>query len=359
MDSSSRPHRGPVVPSSGVRCRGYFDRVHWGDGILSLAGWVLALGHPVERLVVRHDGRPLGEAARHAFDGVASLYPDEPDAHLPGFAFDAFLPALDAGRFSTIDVNPVVAGVEAAGLSILHRPNAWGDLPLPPPPLRIRVTGHGSETYYRLTALQTFSDFHRPIAALGLLAKGGGGARRVLDWGSGAGRVTGLFLRHWPDAEVVGCDIDEEAVAWCAAHLDPGGFVAIPRDPPTRFDAASFDLIVSHSVFTHLTRDRQDAWLAEMARVLAPGGHFLATVSGDFAALPPCPQAVRAELARDGISDGTLDAALDEVAPRGYYRTVYQTEAYTRRTFGRHFEIVDYVSQAISRYQDLVIMRKR
>jgi SAM-dependent methyltransferase len=170
--------------------------------------------------------------------------------------------------------------------------------------------------------------------------------------------VTGLFIRHLAGAEVVGCDIDSEAVAWCRNHLAPGRFVTIPTDPPTPFESESFDVVLSHSVFTHLTRDRQERWLVEMRRVLRPGGYFLASVSGDFAAQPPTPSPVRAQLERDGISDEEFDDALDDIAPSGYYRTVYQTESFTRRSFGRLFEIVDYLSQGMSHYQDLVIMRK-
>ena len=355
MRTGSFSHRAAASSSAaGPLCRGYFDRVHRDDGSLVLAGWLLVLGRAADRVVVRLDGRVLGEAARVPFDGVASLYPDEPDARRAGFYFVAAAPPMDHGRWSRIEVDPIVGGRMVEGLSILHRPGWWADLPVPPEPLRIRVTGHGSVDYYRLGALQTLSDLLPALdESIGL------GARpRVLDWGCGSGRVTGLLLAHWPEADVVGCDIDAEAIAWCDAHLAAGRFVECPRRPPTRLDAESFDVVIGFSVLTHLTRDRQAAWLAEIARLLRPGGRFLATVSGEFAALPPCPPAVRDDLARDGISDGFVDPALEDVAPPGYYRAVYQTEAYTRRAFEPFFEVLDYVPRAMSRFQDLVIARK-
>ena len=38
------------------------------------------------------------------------------------------------------------------------------------------------------------------------------------------------------------------------------------------YEDDEFSLIVSISVFTHLTQDQSEAYLAEIARVLAPGG---------------------------------------------------------------------------------------
>jgi hypothetical protein len=49
-----------------------------------------------------------------------------------------------------------------------------------------------------------------------------------------------------------------------------------------------FDIVTSWSVLTHLRRDVQLDWLKEMSRIIAPGGLFSASVSGEsLLNLPP------------------------------------------------------------------------
>ena len=54
-----------------------------------------------------------------------------------------------------------------------------------------------------------------------------------------------------------------------------------PWLPPLPFADGAFDLVIVISVFTHLPRDSQDAWLAELERVTGPGTVVIATVHGD------------------------------------------------------------------------------
>ena len=51
-------------------------------------------------------------------------------------------------------------------------------------------------------------------------------------------------------------------------------------DPPLPFEDSSFDLIWAISVWTHLT-DNALPWLAEMHRILKPGGLFIPTYMGE------------------------------------------------------------------------------
>ena len=51
-------------------------------------------------------------------------------------------------------------------------------------------------------------------------------------------------------------------------------------DPPLPFDDGFFDLIWAISVWTHLT-DNALSWLAEMHRILKPGGLLIATYMGE------------------------------------------------------------------------------
>jgi SAM-dependent methyltransferase len=95
----------------------------------------------------------------------------------------------------------------------------------------------------------------------------------VLDWGCGCGRISRHLPRH-TDARIVGRDIDPVTVAWSAANL-PGDFRLSGLAPPLDLGDGSVDVILAQSVFTHLGEAAQRAWLAELARVLAPGGLLL------------------------------------------------------------------------------------
>ena len=101
----------------------------------------------------------------------------------------------------------------------------------------------------------------------------------MLDLGCGCGRV----LRQWAELrglEIHGTDYNRRAVAWCRRNLP---FARIGRNglrPPLSYADGSFDLVYALSVFTHLTEPGQRAWMAELHRVLRPGGHLLLTTHG-------------------------------------------------------------------------------
>ena len=148
-------------------------------------------------------------------------------------------------------------------------------LPIPPPELQVLVTGepsplfehYGRETAGALHALvgQTGDPLERLSA--------------VLDFGVGCGRIA----RHWADIhgpEWHGCDANAAAVAWCAENLP---FLRVTRnnpDPPLPYAAAAFDLVYAYSVFTHLAGPQQRSWMAELVRVVKPGGRLIFTTHG-------------------------------------------------------------------------------
>jgi SAM-dependent methyltransferase len=104
--------------------------------------------------------------------------------------------------------------------------------------------------------------------------------KRVLDFGCGAGRTLRHFLGEaGADAEVWGADIDAPSIDWLAANLCPPlHAVRCEPDPPLPFADGSFDLVWALSVFTHLVEPMR--WLAELHRVVAPGGLLIASYMG-------------------------------------------------------------------------------
>ncbi len=95
---------------------------------------------------------------------------------------------------------------------------------------------------------------------------------RVADWGCGLARV----LRRLPARyQRTGFDYNEHAVQWCTDHIQGAQFFHNGLMPPLPAAATSFDAVYALSVFTHLSEEAHDAWMHDIARVLAPGGIFL------------------------------------------------------------------------------------
>ncbi len=102
-------------------------------------------------------------------------------------------------------------------------------------------------------------------------------ASNILDFGSGWGRIIRYFLKDVPPSKIWGCDPVEEMIILCKEQNKWCNFVLINTAPPTSFQNNTFDLIYSFSVFSHLSEDLHLSLLAEMKRILAPGGIFMAT----------------------------------------------------------------------------------
>ncbi len=145
--------------------------------------------------------------------------------------------------------------------------------PLPPRPLALRA---GVPDPADVLASYRAVGRDSRTTLLQLLGPEGAGfefaGTRVLDFGCGSGKVMRHFLPEAEVCELWGCDIDKPSVDWINAALNPPLHAFANGDtPPLDQPSGSFDLVWSVSVFTHLT-DRWAGWLAELHRVLRPGG---------------------------------------------------------------------------------------
>jgi 2-polyprenyl-3-methyl-5-hydroxy-6-metoxy-1,4-benzoquinol methylase len=100
---------------------------------------------------------------------------------------------------------------------------------------------------------------------------------RILDFGCGGGASTLVLHRLFPEAEVVGVELDETYISLAEPRrqfygIDNVRFHQSPgpdRLPP---DIGTFDLIVLSAVFEHVLPEERDPVLDMLWSVLRPGG---------------------------------------------------------------------------------------
>jgi len=152
------------------------------------------------------------------------------------------------------------------------------------PPRRLDFVGHSDFA-------ATGDEFMAHFVELGALQPG----ERVLDVGCGIGRMARPLAGYLSsDGSYDGFDVNRDGIAWCRRryrrHPNFGFAVAdlfnarynprgAQRADEYRFpyEDASFDFVLATSVFTHLLEADAANYLAECARVLAPGGRLFAT----------------------------------------------------------------------------------
>lgn len=222
---------------------------------------------------------------------------------------------------------------------------------LPPAPVRRRATGNDDPESFRAAGHRLAAVF---ISAIEEHA--GASPGPVLDWGCGPGRVAMHVVRQRPAWDLSGCDVDAEAVAWCNQNIEQDAYAVTGILPPLPCPDERFGAIIACSVFTHMGRAVQEAWLPEIRRILRPGGVLIASVHGEPAARKFMP-ALPTILADNGIFDELLALEFGDMLPPGYYRTVFQSEAWTRENWGKHLDVVSYAEAGLTDVHDLVVCK--
>ena len=141
----------------------------------------------------------------------------------------------------------------------------------------------------------------------------------VLDFGCSSGRHLRVLQTWRPEVRWMGCDPNGGAIAWAAEHLPGIDFFASPQEPPLELAAGSLDAVTAVSVWSHFGAGAGRRWLAEMHRLLRPGGVLALTTQG-FGSLA-------FYLGNDAISpDYAAEAVLDLVATGHHYRPAFGEE---------------------------------
>ncbi|MGE5180406.1 MAG: class I SAM-dependent methyltransferase, partial [Acidobacteriota bacterium] len=96
------------------------------------------------------------------------------------------------------------------------------------------------------------------------------GAGDVLEVGSGDGKILRTFAQQRPQLRLAGCDVRD----WSEPHAGIEFRRIVSRELP--YGDASFDAVVIVDTLEHV--DDPEFLVAEVARVLRPGGRFVAFV---------------------------------------------------------------------------------
>ncbi len=174
--------------------------------------------------------------------------------------------------------------------------------------------------------------------------------KRVMDFGCGAGRTLKHFMAEAEHAELWGVDIDGASVELLRETACPPLHVMRSQYmPPLALDSASFDLIWSISVFTHLT-DNALPWLIELHRLLKPGGLLIATYMGRWVSELLAGEPWEED--RIGMNVLRHDHPASDGAP-----LVLISDWWVREHWGRGFEVLKIAPQIHN--QSWAVMRKR
>lgn len=197
----------------------------------------------------------------------------------------------------------------------------------------------------------------------------------ALDFGCGCGRLARWFTHARPEFDLVGADVAPSSVAWCREHL-AGRFVVNGPRPPLPLADDAFELVYALSVFSHLDREANLAWLRELARVCRPDGLMLLSTHGAFALAVLTQSAEHQEVMGLSAEQGRED--LRRLARESFVQHVYApdvrasaegleptygqaffTEAFVREAWADDVELVGHVPAALNLFQDFFVVRPR
>jgi len=155
-------------------------------------------------------------------------------------------------------------------------------------------------------------------------------------------------------------------IEWLRSNVPFARYEVARHEPPLPYPDHYFDLVINHSVLSHLDERRQDDWLAELQRVTRPGALLLLTVEGQStwartrSASENAGEDVggwQAVLETRGILFIENDGWVGSTHP-GFYHSTIHAPWYVFEHWGEFFDIEAYLPDG-SWSQDLVVLRRR
>lgn len=222
---------------------------------------------------------------------------------------------------------------------------------------------------YWLSGLRDYLRINQELTNSGRPLKAGD---RLFDFGAASGRVLRHFAAQQPHVDLACADVNENHVEWVSKHLSPDIYAfQCTNIPALPIEDNSFDLVYAFSVFTHVD-EWETTWLAELRRILKPGGcaYFSVQTEDTWKLLNPEHFLYRHLLYnQSNLPDWEISPALFEnpmpsekvvfrFANSPVYNTcTFQSKAYVHEVWGRFFDI-EKIIYCGHDFQDVVLMRK-
>jgi ubiquinone/menaquinone biosynthesis C-methylase UbiE len=202
----------------------------------------------------------------------------------------------------------------------------------------------------------------------------------VLDFGCGVGRQLLQLARRYPKLNLHACDVNGRSIAYLKRAYPKIDSYANEFSPPLKFSDSKFDLILSVSIFSHLSIKDNPIWLKELARVTRPGGLCCLTILGSHAmglharaSGGPSASDQRKLLEEQGFlfqnyEKPDFQRAAAELWDKGNtlqlikeeYGNTYLSERFIRENWDNgDFELRQFIPGIIDQQQDLVVLQRR
>ncbi len=325
---------------------------------MEVAGWCFFDDGPAHFIELRLDGKRLGMyRLNQDRPDVLAAHPSTGRFHAPlGFQFLIDLPPdIPAGThtlgFFALDEVDQCAFAGEVNFQAIDSTVArsfsqrFAEIP---PHLVAKVNGTLLEADFTAIGATVANTIEKHFADLKQV-------RKVLDFGCGLGRVMVPMLSKAPQAEFTGFDIDPMMLDWCGHLLRDARchFVSSTLDLPDN----EYDGIYVISVFTHL--DVTTAfWLAEIQRILAPGGKAFITYHDDTLfeeivggpSLPDLPKGTQL-VDRYVAGRGTLEG--------GAAMGTFYTTTYWEGLLAKRFNVVCSTPRGLFGHQSFSVVTKK
>lgn len=191
---------------------------------------------------------------------------------------------------------------------------------------------------------------------------------RVLDFGSGSGRVVTPLAKNRPEASFSATDVDRESVEYIRLTATDNVTSDVnPYNGPLPYADNAFDVVFAVSVWSHFPENLAIYWLNEVRRVLRPNGIAILTFAGAHVLglwardLPSWRSKTAADLEREQFIyieavNLTSDPEKYPGIKSSWGNTAIHTD-YVRREWAKIMNVVTVDQQGMNGLQDVAVLR--